>query len=79
MAAVGLPDRPLAMPRLDAAGDAPRARAWPSAGNACSEDLEVFHELCGVAQARFFDTQNGAPYLGMDFSMGIRGLVKGRC
>ena len=44
--------------------------------HACSEDLEVFMKLCGVAPAPLFDTQMAAAYLGMDFSMGYSRLVK---
>lgn len=44
--------------------------------HACSEDIEVFTKLCGVAPAPLFDTQLAAAYLGMDFSMGYSRLVK---
>lgn len=44
--------------------------------HACSEDLDVFMKLCGVAPAPLFDTQLAAAYLGMDFSMGYSRLVK---
>ncbi|WP_410402924.1 ribonuclease D [Halopseudomonas pelagia] len=44
--------------------------------HACSEDLEVFMKLCGVAPMPLFDTQMAAAYLGMDFSMGYSRLVK---
>lgn len=44
--------------------------------HACSEDIEVFMKLCGVAPAPLFDTQVAAAYLGMDFSMGYSRLVK---
>ncbi|QJD58109.1 ribonuclease D [Pseudomonas sp. gcc21] len=44
--------------------------------HSCSEDLEVFHHLCGVVPQPLFDTQLAAAYLGMDFSMGYSRLVK---
>lgn len=44
--------------------------------HSCSEDLEVFHHLCGVVPQPLFDTQLAAAYLGMDFSMGYSRLVR---
>lgn len=44
--------------------------------HSCSEDLEVFHHLCGAVPQPLFDTQLAAAYLGMDFSMGYSRLVK---
>ena len=44
--------------------------------HACSEDLEVFYNLCGDVPAPLFDTQLAAAYLGMDFSMGYSRLVQ---
>lgn len=44
--------------------------------HSCSEDLEVFHHLCGVVPRPLFDTQLAAAYLGMDFSMGYSRLVQ---
>ncbi len=44
--------------------------------HSCSEDLEVFHHLCGVVPQPLFDTQLAAAYLGMDFSMGYSRLVQ---
>ena len=44
--------------------------------HACSEDLEVFRNLCGAVPAPLFDTQIAAAYLGMDFSMGYSRLVQ---
>lgn len=43
--------------------------------HACSEDLEVFQDLCGALPAPLFDTQIAAAYLGMDFSMSYSRLV----
>lgn len=43
--------------------------------HSCSEDLEVFHHLCGAVPQPLFDTQLAAAYLGMDFSMGYSRLV----
>lgn len=43
--------------------------------HSCSEDLEVFHQLCGAVPKPLFDTQLAAAYLGMDFSMGYSRLV----
>lgn len=44
--------------------------------HSCSEDLEVFHHLCGTVPQPLFDTQLAAAYLGMDFSMGYSRLVQ---
>ncbi|GGD08582.1 ribonuclease D [Halopseudomonas salina] len=44
--------------------------------HSCSEDIEVFLKLCGVAPAPLFDTQLAAAYLNMGFSMGYSRLVK---
>ncbi|HDZ57148.1 MAG TPA: ribonuclease D [Pseudomonas xinjiangensis] len=44
--------------------------------HSCSEDLEVFHHLCGAVPQPLFDTQLAAAYLGMDFSMGYSRLVQ---
>lgn len=44
--------------------------------HSCSEDIEVFLKLCGVAPAPLFDTQLAAAYLDMGFSVGYSRLVK---
>lgn len=44
--------------------------------HSCSEDIEVFLKLCGVAPAPLFDTQLAAAYLNMGFSVGYSRLVK---
>lgn len=44
--------------------------------HSCSEDIEVFLKLCGVAPLPLFDTQLAAAYLDMGFSMGYSRLVK---
>jgi len=43
--------------------------------HACSEDLEVFGHALGVVPEPLFDTQIGAAYAGLAFSMGYQGLV----
>ena len=44
--------------------------------HACSEDLEVFECLLQVVPAPIFDTQIGAAFAGLGFSMGYANLVK---
>lgn len=43
--------------------------------HSCSEDLEVFTCALGVVPESLFDTQIGAAYVGLPFSMGYQALV----
>ncbi len=43
--------------------------------HACSEDLEVFHRWLGVVPEPLFDTQIGAAFAGLGFSLGYANLA----
>jgi ribonuclease D len=43
--------------------------------HSCSEDLEVFSHALGVVPEPLFDTQIGAAYVGLAFSLGYQALV----
>ena len=59
---------------------APLQRAFvsevPKVLHACSEDLEIFAQLTGVAPQPLFDTQVGAALAGFGFSLSYQALVK---
>ena len=48
----------------------------PKVLHSCSEDLELFHRLLGVAPQPLFDTQVGAALAGMGFSLSYQALVQ---
>ena len=50
--------------------------AVPKVLHACSEDLEIFAQLTGVAPQPLFDTQVGAALAGFGFSLSYQALVK---
>jgi ribonuclease D len=47
----------------------------PKVLHACGEDLEIFHQLLGIAPQPLFDTQVGAALAGLGNSLGYQALV----
>jgi ribonuclease D len=50
--------------------------SMPKVLHSCSEDLELFNRLLGVAPQPLFDTQVGAALAGMGFSLSYQALVQ---